>query len=351
MSKGVKRVLGVAAAIAIPFAAPALASAIGLSGALSGAIGATAGSVAGGALTGAALGAATGAATGQDVGRSALMGGVGGGLGGFAQRPIPAATGTAPVGTGTVLAPPTGTGPLNTGYSAAPGAGLNLQSQLNQAAQLNVPAAAATSTPTFMQALKQVPGTIAGQFKDPNVLADMTLRAGGMLAGSALAGDGLSSTERRMLNEEVETLRGLQSTNEALFRERLEQARAMTGESKYFDPEYFGLQSARRAQVAGATAKRAGLRGLPEAQRTAESRRYDLDIGRNVGTAYDTGYGVGVQGRLGAMQAGLSAMPSERAMVSPATSAGLAGEQLRSERRRQTQEDVGTLFGSLTGRS
>jgi hypothetical protein len=367
MSKGLKTVLSIAAAVAIPFAAPALASSIGLSSAIGTALGSTtAGSVLGGAATGAALGAAKGAVLGEDVKRSALMGGIGGGVGGYTARPV----------AGTTAAP--GTAQAAVAPGAAPGAtqaaGLQMtpfEQQIQQGVMGTSAPSAMTYTPppmgglaaptaagagagaptTFVEALKQVPSSVAGKFRDPAALADLTLRAGGMLAGSLVAGEGLSAEEQQALNEQAAELRQLQSTNQELFRERLQQAQAMVGESRYFDPEYFGLQSARRAQVTGARAKSAGLRGLSGAARTAEGRRFDLATGRDTGTAYDVGFSTGVQGRVGARQAGLSMFPTERAVTSPVATARLAGEETRNRRRRETQQDVGSLFGSFTGRS
>lgn len=217
----------------------------------------------------------------------------------------------------------------------------------------------ATTTPTgttgkpatFTEALKQVPGEIAAKFSDPKALADLTLRAAGQLAGSVIAGDGLSDEERALLQAQTDELRMLQQTNRALFEQRLEQAQNLIGESKYFDPEYFGLQRARRAQLAGAKAKRAGLRGLTGAAREAESRRFDLAIGRDVGTAFDQGYLTGVGGRLQTMQAGLTAMPSgfPSSMGDYTNLRGAYGAA--ATRARQTQQDIGDLFGSLTGGS
>ena len=204
---------------------------------------------------------------------------------------------------------------------------------------------------TFSEALAKVPGEIAAKFSDPKALADLTLRAAGQLAGSAIAGDGLSSEERALLAAQTEELQTLRQNNQSLFNQRLEQAQALIGDSKYFDPEYFGLQRARRAQVAGARAKRAGLRGLTGESRAAEARRFDLATGRDTGTAYDQGYGTGVQGRLQTMQAGLSAMPT----AFPSSSSEF--QNIRNaytgarNQARQTQADIGTLFGSLTGRS
>jgi hypothetical protein len=213
-------------------------------------------------------------------------------------------------------------------------------------------AAAPTTTKptTFADALKQVPANIAAKFTDPNALADLTLRAAGQLAGSAIAGDGLSAEERALLDAQTEELRLLQRENQALFNQRLEQAQALIGESKYFDPEYFGLQRARRAQIAGARAKRAGLRGLTGEAREAEARRFDLATGRDVGTAYDVGYGTGVSGRLQTMQAGLAGMPTSFPSSATEYTNIRSAYNAANERARQQQKDIGSLFGSLTGR-
>jgi hypothetical protein len=187
-------------------------------------------------------------------------------------------------------------------------------------------------------------------FSNPVNQADFTLRAAGMLAGSAIAGDGLSSEEKALLNAQTEELRTLQTENRALFNQKLEQAQNMLGEAKYFDPEYFGLQRARREQVAGAQRKRAGLRGLTGDRRESEGRRYDIGTGRGTATAYDQGYAGGVTGRQQATAAGLSAMPS--AFPSSGTEMGNLRSAYGSGRdaQRQAQSDIGYLFGSFTGR-
>lgn len=112
MSKKLKKVLKVVAAIAIPFAAPLIAGSAALAG-VTGAIGSTATS----ALVGAGLGAANAAITGGNVAQGALMGGLGGGMSGLA-RAGNAATALKPgaegylqmvkaAGSNTVLARPT----------------------------------------------------------------------------------------------------------------------------------------------------------------------------------------------------------------------------------------------------
>jgi hypothetical protein len=180
------------------------------------------------------------------------------------------------------------------------------------------------------------------------MLADLTLRAGGMLAGSLAAGDGLSPEEQKLLAAQTEELRRAQTENVALFNQRLQQAQELAGESRYFDPEYFGLRSARQQQVAGAQAKQAGLRGLTSAQRTAEARRYDLDTARNTGTAFDTGFGTGVSGRLQTRQAGLTAMPGSFPTSDAGYSSLYGAYGNAATRRTQQAEDIGGLFDSIT---
>jgi hypothetical protein len=408
MSKGVKKVLSFAAAIAIPYFAPIIAGSTALAG-----VTATLGTTATSALVGAGLGAAKGAILGEDIGRSALMGGFSGGVSGYLQAPSAPAGGA--VG-GTGLTPPTvaaapgsqyaltggggygltapsattafdagmgGAGGLSYGGMTAGGAGLSgamasgpvdysltsatpsfsggattnygltggaTDYSLTSAIPVSASGAGATAAApkTFTEAIKAVPQEIAKKFSDPKNLADLTLRAAGQLAGSLFAGDGLSAEEQALLEAQTEELRQLQSTNQGLFQQKLNEAQRLIGESKYFDPEYFGLQSARRAQTQGAVAKSAGLRGLTGERRTSESRRYDLATGRATGTAFDTGFQSAIGPRLQTQQVGLSAMPGYLNYQTPATTAQLNAEELKRQRRASEVEGIQTLFGSLT---
>lgn len=400
MSKAVKTIVGIAAAIAIPFAAPMIAGSAALAG-VTASIGMTATS----ALVGAGLGAVSSAVTGGDVGRGALMGAIGGGIGGYTSTP---ATATSSVPQSAITAANATADPIaalnaSQGWTTADPTYLAAITPADQIAVMNAQQGWTTADPTYTQQAAQLPpqagvdtsglsgamatpgsvpttplaqagaatpaqptaraGTGTGgtpmtysealraRVTSPEGLADMTLRAAGMLAGSAIAGDGLSDEEKELLRAQTEELRALQQTNRALFDQRLEQAQNLIGESKYFDPEYFGLQRARRVQVAGAKVKRAGLRGLTGTAREAESRRFDLATARETGTAFDQGYLTGVQGRLGTMQAGLNAMPGYMPYSTPALSAQMAGLDVGRRRARETQQDIGDLFGSLIGTS
>jgi hypothetical protein len=419
---GFKKVISVAAVIAIPFVAPAIASSIGLSAVI--------GSTAGSALVGAGLGAANASLTGGDVERGAIMGGLGGGIAGYNYVPTP--TTPAPVfdynpTTNTMVPAPGFDGattaaafdPVSSSYTnvdAQQAAGLDTSTaafdpvsssytnpEAQQAAGFNAPpntstaafdpvsssytnvdaqqaagfnappdttAAAAASSMgppappgstvvgatttvpmTFAEAVRAVPGEIAAKFSDPKALADMTLRAAGALAGSLSAGDGMSDEEKRLLKAQTDELRALQESNKMLFDQKLQAAQDLIGESKYFDPEYFGLQRARRAQLAGAKAKRAGLRGLKGSRRASEERRFDLATGRETGTAFDQGFGAGVTGRTQTLQAGLTAMPGMQTGYG-GDYKNIYDQYTAADRRsKERAQGIGDLFGSITGTS
>jgi hypothetical protein len=209
-----------------------------------------------------------------------------------------------------------------------------------------------TESTGFIKALKDVPGKIAERFSNSEKLADMTLKAAGLLAGSYIMQPEIPQGEQDMLNAQVAELQKLRDSNEALFKQRLEQAQSLIGESKYFDPEYFGLQRARRAQLSAGRAKRAGLRGLTGAAREAEARRFDLAAGRDVGTAYDVGYGQGISGRLQTQQAGLAAMPAAYPGSAFDAGSSLMTQYASATNRARTQSErerqaAGSLFGMI----
>lgn len=206
--------------------------------------------------------------------------------------------------------------------------------------------ATAAAPTTFSQALKQ-------KFTDPKAQADLFLRAAGQLAGSAIAGDGLSDEEKQLLQQQTAELQQLRTTNQELFNQRLQEAQGLIGESKYFDPAYFGMQAQRGVQTSGARAKRDALSKFGPQRaglRAAEERRFDLGISTGGQTAYLQGADAAQQNKIRTQTAGLSAMPTG------APSGALQyGSYIGSlydaadRRRRQTAGDIGDLFGSMTG--
>lgn len=199
---------------------------------------------------------------------------------------------------------------------------------------------------TFSQALK-------AKFTDPKAQADLFLRAAGQLAGSAIAGDGLSDEEKQLLQQQTAELQQLRTTNQELFNQRLQEAQGLIGESKYFDPAYFGMQAQRGVQTSGARAKRDALSKFGSQRaglRAAEERRFDLGISTGGQTAYLQGADAAQQNRIRTQTAGLNAMPT-----GAPTGALQYGSYIGSlydsadRRRRQTAGDIGDLFGSMSG--
>lgn len=237
---------------------------------------------------------------------------------------------------------------VNTPGTAATATTAATPAQTVQAGTTGAAAAApAVAAPTtFSQALKQ-------KFTDPKAQADLFLRAAGQLAGSAIAGDGLSDEEKQLLQQQTAELQQLRTTNQELFNQRLQEAQGLIGESKYFDPAYFGMQAQRGVQTSGARAKRDALSKFGPQRaglRAAEERRFDLGISTGGQTAYLQGADAAQQNKIRTQTAGLSAMPTG------APSGALQyGSYIGSlydaadRRRRQTAGDIGDLFGSMTG--
>jgi hypothetical protein len=412
MSKGAKRVLSIAVVIAIPFVAPAIAASIGLSsvvGATAGSalvgagLGAANASIMGGDVgRGALMGGIGGGIAGYNYTPTVSLSGGGGApvydyntttntmvsAPGFDGATTAAATNSAAQQAAGLDTSTAAFDPVSSSYTnvdAQQAAGFNAPPDTTAAAfdpvssdYTNVDAqraaggtqtfadgpmgppvppgstvvGASTVVPmSFTDAIKAVPGELKAKFSDPKALADMTLRAAGSLAGSLSAGDGMSDQEKQLLQAQTDELRALQQSNKALFDQKLQAAQDLIGESKYFDPEYFGLQRARKAQLAGAKAKRAGLRGLEGSRRASEERRFDLATGRDTGTAFDQGFGTGAEGRLRTMQAGLTAMPGMQTGYGSDYKNIYDQYAAADKRSRERAQGAGELFGSFIGTS
>ena len=354
MSKSVKRILSVAAVVAIPFAAPAIAGMMA-SSAFFAPMAAKLGATGMSALAGAGLGAGKAAVFGEDIGRGALLGAASGGVAGYLKGPpgVEGAAGAGRAGLETGAYTQAGAEASGAGYlmnvgtaapSAAPipqGMTAATAGQTGSAGLLaaSAPAAAAQPSPSVWEAIKSAPAEIAAKYQDPKAMADLMLRAAGQMAGSALAGSGLTSEEQKLLEAQRKDLEEARRNNAEVFRARLDEAQKLIGESAYFDPEYFGLQGARQAQMAGGQAARAGLRGMTGDRRATTKRQYELGTARNTGTAYDSGYQRAVSGRLQTRAAGLAAFPG----AYPGTdySALMQAYGNADNRKRQTEQDIG----------
>jgi hypothetical protein len=327
MAKGVKKVLGVVAAIAIPFVAPVVAGAIGISSTL------------GTAVVGAGLGAANAAITGGDP----LLGAVTGGLGTFAAGggfqnmfggSQPLVAGQQAVGGGLFGGPGMTTGtPLaqQAGYTAG------------GAQSLLPPAATATGTGAglagagagFLEAGAQAGAQTALQsgisaLSDPSTLARITLLAA---SGNVT---GLSAAEEELVNLRKQELQQIAATNQELFDQQVSAARNFM---------QMAAQNAPNPQQAFAETKIATERQLAEqtrglgASEAAAAQRRAAIRGTQTGAtaaAAEEARGRGTQTQL--MQAGIGALPTS----APEGYAGLALPMYEdlADRARQARSDL-----------
>lgn len=315
MSKGVKKVLGVVAAVVVPFVAPAIAGAIGISSAL------------GPAAVGAGLGAAAAAATGGNPLLGAALGGVGTFAAGGTQ---PLVAGQKSVGGGLFGGPGMTTGtPLyqQAGY---------LQ---GGASSLLPPAATATGTGAgYLEAgtaaaagagRKALQSGIAA-LTDPATLARITLLAA--------TGDmtGVSAAEEELVNLRKQELQQIAATNQELFEQQVREANNFM---------QMAAQQAPNPQQAFAETKIATERQLAEQTRGLDAGAASLAQRRAAIRGTQTGAtaaaaeearGRGAQTSL--MEAGLRLLPTS----APERYAGLALPMYEdlAERGRQARADL-----------
>jgi hypothetical protein len=157
-----------------------------------------------------------------------------------------------------------------------------------------------------------------------------------------------------LLHQQTAELRQLRETNQELFNQRLQEAQGIIGESKYFDPAYFGMQSERAVRTAGARAKREALGKFGPQRaglRASEERRFDLGISTGGQTAYLQGADAAQQNKIRTQTAGLNLMPTGGPASSLQYGSYVGSLYDAADRRRRLNAgDVGELFGSFTGR-
>lgn len=360
MSKAVKKVLTVAAAIAVAYFAPQVAATI-LTKAGSAAAASTAAKVVTTAAVNAAGNAAIAAATGGDVGKAAIVGALTGGISGYAS----AATAGVPSEAGGFFSPQGGGAALSQGTAAptaattaataaptaaaAGGAGGFFSPTGGGAALTSAGAAAPTASlgQRALAAVQEAGSQIVTKFTDPKAIADMTLRAAGQLAGSAIAGSGLSPAEQKLLAAQAADLQELKNTNQELYNLRLEQAKAILGEAA----RDYGFETESQARARGAGLTTAAVRGLTGERRRTELARQRRARAEEIATGRARGELISAQQTQAARQAGLTALP----MGGPQASTMLARSGVMTDfaeaerRRKEAAEQAGEFFGSQSG--
>jgi hypothetical protein len=197
-----------------------------------------------------------------------------------------------------------------------------------------------------MGALKEAGTEIASRFTDPKAIADMTLRAAGQLAGSALAGSGLSKEEQKLLAAQAADLEELKRTNTELYNLRLEQAKAILGESA----RDYGFEEEARAKVRGAGLTTQAVRGLTGERRRVELARQQRARAEEAATGRARGELMGAERTQQARMAGLSVLPAAPQTATMDARAGLMGIYgVREARRTQQAGQIGDMLGAFTG--
>ena len=255
---------------------------------------------------------------------------------------------------------------LGSALSSAPGvqtagatsAGLNVPSSTFDAAVAAGTAPSRTFGQVATDAFGSAKDAVSGAFslpKDARGIAELTQRAAGMLAGSALSDEGLSDEQRDLVRAQANELRQLQASNEGLFQQRLSEANEILGGAKYYDPNYFGLQAQQATTTAIERQRQEALRGISPQRaglRESTARRYALEGATRGQTAYLQGADTAARNRISATQAGLAALPTSG--PAPYNTGSSNYQQMLStaeDQRRRAQEDIGKLFGSFTGGS
>jgi hypothetical protein len=178
----------------------------------------------------------------------------------------------------------------------------------------------------------------------------MGIQTGGQLIGAALAPD-----SSKQIEQYQQELKALQGKDEAAYQAKLKEYESFVAQAKAVSPEFFGQQSANAAMIKNARQIEAGLRDVPrngnDASRStyldAERRRANIGASQNTSTAYNQGYGVGLDTK--------NSMLSKASGMYPSTPKGyLEGMRTVSDmyatdarNRSESARGMSQMFGSL----
>ena len=334
MSRGVKRVLAVAAAVLVPVVAPHVAAFIGVSSTL------------GTAAVGAGLGAASSAATGGDPLLGAALGGFGtyAATGGFDNlfRGAGAGANAAPTSAGAAGAGAAGTGASATGVGVGTGAtnaarAANAASAAGAAGATHAGVAAGTTGAAGLSGFFQQVGQ--GMLNNPAGMAQLALTVYGAPPQE------LTPQELAQLEE----LKGLAATNRELFEQRVRQANQMIQMAGQQAPN--PEQAFAETKIAAERQLGEQTRGLTTPEAAQERRRSAIRSTQAGATAAAAEEARGRSSQMQLMQAGYNMLPQQ----APQGYAGLSMPVYQSlqDRRDQYIRDLargtGDMFGSISG--
>jgi hypothetical protein len=339
MSKGAKQVLGLVAAVAIPFVAPAIAGSLAASAASAGWAGTASflSGAGGAAATGAVLGGLTSAATGGNPLMGAALGGLGGyaGGGGFQQLfggpQAAAGMGGAPAASLRPMARPDG---LGGGLAGGLGAAAPAAAAAAPAAGLAAPAATAAAPSGLGGFFRQVG---QGLLSNPAGIAQLAMTVFGRPPQQ------LTSAEQAQLDD----LRRVADQNMQLFETQVTQANNLLRMAGQQAPN--PQQAFAETKIAAERQLGEQTRGLGVTEAAFAQRRAGIRSAQAGATAAAAEEARGRQAQTQLTQAGISALPS----MAPQGYAGLAMPTFNAlqERRDAYNRDLaqasGDLFGSI----
>jgi hypothetical protein len=137
-----------------------------------------------------------------------------------------------------------------------------------------------------------------------------------------------------------------QQVEQGFANQRFAQAQRLLGEADYMDPDYMGRQAAGAALIRGSVQEGEATRGLTGARLAAEQRRQRLGTARNVGTAFQQGFGTGVGARATSRSAGINAIPTAFPTRSDEM---LAIEEGRLRNQDEERKGLGLALGQVLG--
>jgi len=198
-------------------------------------------------------------------------------------------------------------------------------------------------------------GDITAKMKDPKYIANLIMRAGSHLGGAAMAGDGLSDEERKLMEALSGDLDNLRSNDAKLFDQKMTLAQEVIQSGRAVDPEQVGLKAQRDVQIAGGVQMRGadreakmreGGRGLSAADR----RRAGLEITSDAQSAYLQGLESGQDKKTKTLAAGAALLPGSAPTGALNAGLDIAGRMdTQEERRRTAAADAGTFIQDTLG--
>ena len=382
---GAKKIIAVAAMVAIPFVAPAISASIGLSAS----IGATMGS----AVAGGIMGGVASAATGGDWRKGMLGGAISGGIAGYMSTPtatptdgmtgpgfdapvsdpLLAPTSAAPTASVDPMIGPTMADGTYGGLSAAQEAQVGLSSlDYNDALLADQTfvgggttqsatgdALGATAPPPKAPPPKAPKGTFGERFQagletaySPENLGRASLQMGGNMLTNALVQSEYSEQQQELIDQRKAVVARLEAQGAEVDTIKLAEARKLLQQAMQVDPTYLARQKANAAKSQDArrtneAVRRAGSSGRRAGLTDSIRRRGALAGGKHAASAFDSGYQGGLEEKIALQKGGVGMLP---------TSAGLSGYYANlgsqydsaEEARDKEREGYNQLFGFAT---